>query len=60
MLIGSKRSSFVSFALYIMNNEQENNLNGFLLLTHIGTDPERADKFYNQLDSLINELKRRG
>ncbi len=35
-------------------------LNGFLLLTHIGTDPRRTDKFYNHLDKLIRELKRRG
>lgn len=35
-------------------------LNGFLLLTHVGTDPRRTDKFYNRLDNLIRELKRRG
>lgn len=35
-------------------------LNGFLLLTHIGTDPRRTDKFYNRLDDLLRELKRRG
>lgn len=35
-------------------------LNGFILLTHIGTDPRRTDKFYRQLDRLITELKQRG
>jgi peptidoglycan/xylan/chitin deacetylase (PgdA/CDA1 family) len=35
-------------------------LNGFLLLTHIGTDPRRKDKFYVRLEDLITELKRRG
>lgn len=35
-------------------------LNGFLLLTHIGTDPRRTNKFYDSLDNLIRELKRRG
>lgn len=35
-------------------------LNGFLLLSHIGTDPERTDKFYLKLDALIGELKLRG
>ncbi|HEY5406039.1 MAG TPA: hypothetical protein VIJ92_03090 [Ginsengibacter sp.] len=35
-------------------------LNGFILLVHIGTDPRRTDKFYNQLPQLINELKKRG
>jgi peptidoglycan/xylan/chitin deacetylase (PgdA/CDA1 family) len=37
-----------------------NGLNGFLLLTHIGTDPKRKDKFYLHLDKLISELKKRG
>jgi peptidoglycan/xylan/chitin deacetylase (PgdA/CDA1 family) len=37
-----------------------NGLNGFILLSHIGTDSKRTDKFYNKLDLLINELKKRG
>jgi len=37
-----------------------NGLNGFLLLTHIGTDPRRTDKFYNRLDDLMTELKKKG
>lgn len=28
-------------------------LNGFILLIHIGTAPERTDKFYNRLEELI-------
>ena len=35
-------------------------LNGFLLLLHIGTDPERTDKLYLRLDDLVAELGRRG
>lgn len=35
-------------------------LNGFYLLLHVGTHPERTDKFYDKLDSLIKELKERG
>jgi endoglucanase len=35
-------------------------LNGFLLLVHIGTAPERTDKFYWRLEELITELKDRG
>jgi endoglucanase len=34
-----------------------NGLNGFLLLLHIGTAPERTDKFYNRLEELIDFLK---
>jgi endoglucanase len=32
-------------------------LNGFILLLHIGTAPERTDKFYDRLDELIEWLK---
>ena len=35
-------------------------LNGFLLLTHIGTDPRRKDKFYFRLDDLITTLEKKG
>lgn len=35
-------------------------LNGFLLLTHIGTDPRRKDKFYLRLDELVTILKNKG
>ena len=35
-------------------------LNGFLLLTHIGTDPRRKDKFYSRLDELVTTLKNKG
>lgn len=45
----------------IINYEAKdpNRLNGFILLIHIGTDPRRTDKFYNKLDTLITELKRK-
>jgi peptidoglycan/xylan/chitin deacetylase (PgdA/CDA1 family) len=35
-------------------------LKGFILLTHIGSDPRRPDKFYRKLDPLLGELTRRG
>jgi endoglucanase len=35
-------------------------LNGFLLLSHIGTAKERTDKFYSKLGGLVRELKERG
>jgi peptidoglycan/xylan/chitin deacetylase (PgdA/CDA1 family) len=34
-------------------------LNGFILLLHIGTDPARTDKFYQRLDELIEFLRSR-
>ena len=46
----------------ILEEEQNssNGLNGFILLTHIGTSPERKDKFHETLEDLIRELKSRG
>jgi peptidoglycan/xylan/chitin deacetylase (PgdA/CDA1 family) len=46
----------------IISCEQQSlsGLNGFILLTHIGTDPGRTDKFYFYLPQLIMELKSRG
>lgn len=44
----------------ILKYEAEHGLNGFLLLTHIGTDPRRTDKFYNRLGELIDVLRKRG
>ena len=35
-------------------------LNGFLLLTHVGTHPERTDKLWARLGDLLGELRRRG
>jgi peptidoglycan/xylan/chitin deacetylase (PgdA/CDA1 family) len=40
--------------------ESPSGLNGFLLLSHVGTHPARTDKFHARLDELIRELKRRG
>ncbi|MCX6150062.1 MAG: glycoside hydrolase family 9 protein [Ignavibacteriales bacterium] len=46
----------------ILDYEKNNvdGLNGFILLTHIGTDARREDKFYNKLDNLITDLKKKG
>ncbi len=46
----------------ILRYEQkdEDGLNGFILLLHVGTDPERTDKMYYKIGSLIRELKKRG
>jgi peptidoglycan/xylan/chitin deacetylase (PgdA/CDA1 family) len=53
-----------SEAIYnsIINYEKTNpsGLNGFILLLHVGTNPQRTDKFYTRLPQLINELKAKG
>jgi endoglucanase len=40
--------------------DHKDGLNGFILLTHFGTDPRRTDKFYNKLDSLLTVLENKG
>lgn len=39
---------------------EDSGLNGFILLLHLGTAPERTDKFYCRLGALIGELGSRG
>jgi peptidoglycan/xylan/chitin deacetylase (PgdA/CDA1 family) len=41
-------------------NSDPHGLNGFILLVHIGTHPDRTDKFYRRLDGLLTELGGRG
>ena len=35
-------------------------LNGFILLIHVGTHPDRKDKFYRRLDDLLDYLQQKG
>ena len=35
-------------------------LNGAIILIHLGTHPDRIDKFYNSLDQIIRTLKQKG
>ncbi|WP_418603291.1 polysaccharide deacetylase family protein [Hwangdonia sp.] len=44
----------------ILDYESEESLHGFLLLSHIGTHPDRTDKFYLELENLIKTLKLKG
>ncbi|MDC6362539.1 MULTISPECIES: glycoside hydrolase family 9 protein [Flavobacteriaceae] len=44
----------------ILSYEEKEGLHGFLLLTHVGTDPNRTDKFYNRLEELITTLNGKG
>lgn len=37
-----------------------NGLNGCIMLIHLGTAPERTDKFYNRLGELVHYLKQKG
>jgi len=44
----------------ILDFERKETLNGFILLVHIGTAPERTDKFYRKLPELLSLLQRKG
>ena len=60
--LGTQYLSSDSIYARIMRFESNkpDGLNGFLLLSHIGTDPRRKDKFYLRLDSLITTLQQKG
>jgi peptidoglycan/xylan/chitin deacetylase (PgdA/CDA1 family) len=44
----------------IIDYEAKKGLNGFMLLSHLGSGPKRTDKFYDKLDDLIIELSSKG
>jgi peptidoglycan/xylan/chitin deacetylase (PgdA/CDA1 family) len=58
--MGGRYVSSDTIAARVLAYERFNGLKGFILLSHIGTDPKRTDKFYRKLDGLLGELKRRG
>ena len=60
--IPSMKNYYSSDSIYhrIMRYEEEHTLNGHFMLLHLGTHPERTDKFYLRLPQLIDDLRRRG
>lgn len=44
----------------ILTFEENEGLNGFILLLHIGAHPDRTDKFYDRFEELIDSLLGRG
>lgn len=54
----SSEAILQSIASY--ETQYPNGLNGFILLSHVGTAPERTDKFYLRLEELIGYLAGRG
>jgi endoglucanase len=53
-----KSSEEIYQSITTFNETKPNNLNGFILLLHIGTDARRTDKFYTRLAELLNYLKK--
>ena len=60
--MGKKYLSSDSIFASILHYEKRmpHGLNGFILLSHIGTDSRRTDKFYDRLPALIDTLQSRG
>lgn len=60
--MGDRYVSSAAILQSILAHERQDphGLNGFLLLIHIGTSPERTDKFYRSLEDLIVTLQERG
>jgi peptidoglycan/xylan/chitin deacetylase (PgdA/CDA1 family) len=47
-------------SIFSYEASQPKGLNGFILLSHLGVDSRRTDKFYFQLENLIQTLRARG
>jgi endoglucanase len=59
-MAGYRSSEEIYNSIFQYETKDPNGLNGFILLMHIGTDQRRVDKLYNRLDTLMNELQRKG
>jgi endoglucanase len=55
-----KMSNLIYSSIIDYEKTSPHGLNGFILLLHIGTHPDRIDKFYDRLTDLIHYLKQRG
>ena len=60
MGLGYVDSETIMQSIFDFERESKSGLNGFVLLLHVGTDPNRTDKLYNRLDELVIQLKQRG
>ncbi|MFD1771779.1 glycoside hydrolase family 9 protein [Sphingobacterium suaedae] len=58
--MGDRYRSSDSLWKEFFHQEETKGLQGHIILIHLGVDSRREDKFYNKLDSLIVELKKRG
>ncbi len=54
-----KSSEFLMNKINLLSDDTKN-FKGSILLIHIGTDPRRKDKLYNQLGDMIRLLKKKG
>jgi len=59
-MAGYKSSDVIWDHLLRFEERHSAGLNGAFVLIHLGTHPDRKDKFYNRLSFLIDELRERG
>jgi endoglucanase len=57
---GYRSSETIYHSIMAYERARAHGLNGFILLSHVGTAPERTDKFYLRLEDLIVDLKALG
>lgn len=57
---GYVSSEVIWQSIFERQRADPNGLNGFILLVHVGTAPERTDKFYPRLGQLVGELRALG
>jgi len=55
-----KSSETIFNELKAFEASEANGLNGAILLIHVGTSPDRKDKFYNDLPEVIRWMKQKG
>jgi len=55
-----KSSKELTGQLLKFEQANQEHLNGAIVLIHLGTHPDRIDKFYNSLDQIIKTLKIKG
>ncbi|MGB7296010.1 MAG: polysaccharide deacetylase family protein [Candidatus Aminicenantales bacterium] len=53
---GYRSSERIFQSIFDHERSDGHGLNGFILLFHIGTHPDRTDKFYRRFDELLNGL----
>jgi peptidoglycan/xylan/chitin deacetylase (PgdA/CDA1 family) len=57
---GYRPSALIYESILEHEKSDPSGLNGFILLVHIGTHPDRTDKFYRLLDRVLSELGQKG
>ena len=59
-MVNYRSSGTIMNDIKTFGKKDSNGLNGCIVLIHLGTAPERTDKFYNRLDELLTWLKKNG